>query len=271
MNKIEVIKNSIVISACYKKVEETASWIAQCESELLWGAIGTYTIQITDATVELENIRAQKELVSKNTLKNCFQNNSEIQFSFAEPQNTVTASLTSSGASAGTYNNVTIDSKGRVTSGFNSDVINRFSYVTTINQVNSAATYANVSQLVTANLPAGLYRMVFFALMQTGSTTSGTGVRVAPSTASITTIGIKWFISQAVNTTSANFQYEQKATADNLTSASAAAANTNFTVSGEGVFRISVAGSVAIQIRPENAGTACTIRPDAIFLLEKIL
>jgi hypothetical protein len=48
-------------------------------------------------------------------------------------------------------------------------------------------------------------------------------------------------------------------------------ANSNFSVTGEGVIRITTAGTVAIQIRPETNGTAATIRPDSIFLLEKIL
>jgi hypothetical protein len=268
MNKIEVTVEGTIISACYKKVEETDAWIAQCESEELWGRVGTYTIKITDATAELEIIRSQKELVSKNTFKNSFQNNSEITFNFVEPQNTVTASLTSSGVQEGTYNNVTVDSKGRVTLGFNSDVINRISYVTTINQVNSSSTYATVSGLTSVSLPAGLYKIIFIGAMQSGATQSGVGVRVSPVTATISNIYIKWFISLTATT---NSQYEQMATTTNLTSASVATANSNFSVTGEGIIRITGQGTVAIQIRPETNGTAATIRPDSIFLLEKIL
>lgn len=262
------LESRSIISSCYKSEEEADSWITQCEREGLWGSKESYDIKITDATNELEEIRLSKELVTRNTFKNCFQGNSEITFNFTEPEDVVTASLINSGVTEGTYNNVTVDSKGRVISGVNSDVITRFSYVTSANQVNSSSTYATVTALTSISLPVGLYKIIFIGAMQSGATQNGVGVRVSPVTATISNIYVKWFISLTATT---NAQNEQMTTTTNLTSASVATANSNFSVTGEGVIRITSAGTVAIQIRPETNGTAATIRPDSIFLLEKIL
>jgi regulator of RNase E activity RraA len=66
------------------------------------------------------------------------------------------------------------------------------------------------------------------------------------------------------------FEYSQLTTADNVVSAGVVTANANFPVFGNGVFRITAAGTVAIQIRTEVAASGVSIRPDSTLLLKKI-
>jgi hypothetical protein len=106
--------------------------------------------------------------------------------------------------------------------------------------------------------------------MQSGSTTNGVGVRITNTTATISTIHGTWLISQATNSTSQNFQYQQLATNTNVTSASVQTANSNFSVIGEGVFRVTSTGSVAIQIRSELNGTSASLLADS-YLEVKLL
>ena len=46
-----------------------------------------------------------------------------------------------------------------------------------------------------------------------------------------------------------------------------ATGNANFSVNGMGIFRVSVAGAVAIQTRTETAGQTATLQPNAAFVL----
>lgn len=268
MNKIEIIKDSITISACYKKVEETDSWIAQCEAEELWGKVGSYEIKITDATVELENIRNEKELLSKNSFKNSFQNNSDIIFEYNPTNDKIAASLTETGILSGVYNLLTLDSKGRVVAANLTDTIIRFSAKTNSTIVNSSNTYTSINQLTISNLPSGLYKISFFGVMQSGSSTSGLGVRLFNPTAIVSFLHVKWFIAQGASSTSNNFQYEQLNNSTNITSASTAIANANYSIYGHGVVNITTSGSISIQTRPENNNTAASLLANSYLVLE---
>ena len=62
MKRIDVISNSgSLISAAYKSDAEYQGWINYCESNLLWGAVGSYSVQVTDATAELNQKRINLE------------------------------------------------------------------------------------------------------------------------------------------------------------------------------------------------------------------
>jgi hypothetical protein len=180
------------------------------------------------------------------------------------------ATLANSGVVAGTYSLVTVDAKGRVTEGSNSGSITRYSYFSTAAVASTSVTYASVAELTTVSLPVGLYAFRFHGNMQSAATNNGVGVRVAPVTATMTTVSTKWNIPQGANGTAHDFEYDQTANNTNIASASAVAANTNFSVNGFGVFRITVAGTVAIQIRTETAGTAATLQLDSAFILELV-
>lgn len=119
-------------------------------------------------------------------------------------------------------------------------------------------------------MPAGLYRVSFRGRCQSGSTTNGTGVRVSNGTATVTTVNIAWAISQGANGVSQKFQFDQIATNTNITTASAAAANTDFAILGDGVIRITTPGTLIVQLRSELNGTASSLLADSCFVLELV-
>jgi pectin methylesterase-like acyl-CoA thioesterase len=178
------------------------------------------------------------------------------------------ATLANSGVVAGTYSLVTVDSKGRVTFGSNTGSITRYSYFTTSPNVNSNATYTTVAELTTASLPTGLYRVSFRGRAQSASTTNGTGVRISNGTAVVSTVAVSWAIAQGANGVSQKYQYDQTAANTNVTSTSANAANTDFAITGDGVIRITSAGTLVIQLRSELNGTASTLLADSSLVLE---
>lgn len=180
------------------------------------------------------------------------------------------ATLADSGVTAGTYSLVTVDAKGRVTSGSNSGSITRYSYFNNVAVASSSITYASVAGLITDSLPVGLYFFKFAGNMQSAATGTGVGVRIAPVSATLTTVSGKWNFGQGANGVSHDFEYDQTANNTNLTSASVQAASTNFCVNGFGVFRVTVAGTVAIQIRTESGGTAVALQPDSAFIMELV-
>lgn len=137
-------------------------------------------------------------------------------------------------------------------------------------QSTSSSTYANVTELVTASMPTGLYRVSFIGIGQSTSTLIGMGVRLGTGTAAVSTVTINWKISQAANGTDKNFEYSQLASNTNVTSTGVITANTNFPISGNGIIRVTTAGTLVIQIRNEDNITAVSIRPDCYLCLTRI-
>jgi hypothetical protein len=286
---ITLISPSKTLSA-YKSDSEYQSWIDTCIAQGVWGAVGNYSIQILDATAELEAKRAASDLkersnhsgtqtsatisdfveAAQDAVGLALANTADVTLSYSDASNQVTADLTSTGVNPGTYSSVTVDSKGRVTSASNSGAVTRFSYVSSATDSTTQASYITVAALTSASLPVGLYRFQFNGNMQSASTTSGVGVRVAPVSATMTTVSAKWNISQGTNGVSHDFEYDQIANNTNITSASVATANTTFSVNGFGLFRLTAAGTVAIQIRAETAGQAASLLADAAFTMELV-
>ena len=81
---------------------------------------------------------------------------------------------------------------------------------------------------------------------------------------------MKWDIAQGANGTAHDFSYDQLNGNTNVTSASVAAANTDFVVGGTGVFVVSVAGTVALQTRTETAGQTATLQSNAVLIIEGV-
>jgi len=183
-----------------------------------------------------------------------------------------TATLSNSGVTPGTYTSVTVDSKGRVTSG----TVTRYVYATTATAANSNATYTTVNELTTASLPAGLYRFEMFGRMQSGATTNGSGLRLVNSTAVISSVVGKWFVTHSANTSgnntlqNVNYQWDQLDATTNVVSGAAPAINTPFNVSGWGLVRITTAGTLSIQIRSEVNGAASSLLTDSVLVLETV-
>lgn len=323
---ITLVSPSKVLSA-YKSDSEYQAWIDSCIAQGVWGSVGNYSIEVLDATAELEAKRQALESTPKSTFDshannqsnphsvtkaqiglenvdnisaadlrdrsthtgsqlastisdfneaaqdavgNALLDSADINFNYPDVDNQITAELTTTGVTAGTYSLVTVDNKGRITAGSNTGSITRYSYVTTSTTSNSNATYTTVTQLTTDSLPAGLYRVSFRGRAQSGSTTNGTGIRVSNGTATVTTVNIAWAIAQGANGVSQKFQFDQIATNTNITSASANVANTDFAIAGDGVLRITTPGTLVIQLRSELNGTASSLLADSALTLELV-
>lgn len=143
-------------------------------------------------------------------------------------------------------------------------------YILSAQATNSTTTYTTIAGLTTVSLPVGLYSFKFDGLYQSAATTTGVGVRISNVTATVTTCFGKWLLGQAADGVNKNFQIDQTSTTTNVVSASSNAANTNACVYGGGIFRVTVAGTVAIQLRSEIAASQVLIQPDAVFVIEAI-
>jgi hypothetical protein len=286
---VTLISPSQVLSA-YKNDSEYQSWIDSCIAQGVWGASGNYSIEVVDATSELESKRAANDLRNRSshigtqtssTISDFVEaaqdaagltvaNTADVTLSYSDVSNQITANLTNTGVIPGTYSSVTVDANGRVSAASNTGPVTRFSYFSTATDSTTQASYITVAALTSASLPVGLYRFQFNGNMQSASTTSGVGVRVAPVSATMTTVSAKWNISQGANGVSHDFEYDQIANNTNVTSASVAAANNTFSVNGFGLFRLTTAGTVAIQIRAETANQAASLLADAAFTMELV-
>jgi len=205
---------------------------------------------------------------AQDAVGNALLDSANINFTYPDVSNQITADLTDTGVVAGTYSLVTVDAKGRIIEGSNVGNATIYKYFNTATVSNTNATYTTVAGLTTQSLPVGLYKFSFVGRMQSAAAASGVGVRVSPVGATVTTCYGDWHLKQAANGVNAVFHYEQLATNTNVTSASVPALNTSFVVSGSGVFRVTVAGTVAIQIRGETNGTAATLQVDSSFIVE---
>lgn len=136
------------------------------------------------------------------------------------------------------------------------------------NQGTTSTTYGNVTELVTPTLPAGRYVIEFAGAFQSTATTTGVGIRLNGST--ISTINAKWNISQAADGTDSDFQYSQLANTTNIVSTGVLTANTDFPVTGFGVFSLSAPGTVAAQLRTEVAGSTVSIRINSALIIRRI-
>jgi hypothetical protein len=135
----------------------------------------------------------------------------------------------------------------------------------------TSTTYASVTELTTGVLPVGHYAFRVYGLHQSTAGATGIGVRVGAGTATLGVTHAKWFFDQGINGTGKNFQYGQVTATDNITSASVQVANVNQTFTGWGYFNVTAQGTVAIQLRSETAGTAVSLRPGTVFIVERVV
>jgi hypothetical protein len=142
--------------------------------------------------------------------------------------------------------------------------------LTTAIQTSTSNVYGNITAFTTGSLETGLYELTLKGIMQSTATANGVGLRLVNGTAAFSTLSVGWSFPQGVNGTDKKFDYSQNSAADNTTSASVLTANTNFPVLGMGVFRISTAGTISVQLRSENNGVGSSIRPDSMLIIRKV-
>jgi hypothetical protein len=141
---------------------------------------------------------------------------------------------------------------------------------TTAIQSSTSTTYANITELVTASLEPGLYAIRLRGVMQSTALTTGVGLRLVGSTATVSELVINWKFGQAGNGTDKNYEYAQILASDNVVSSGVLTANANFPAIGDGVFRITVGGNIAIQLRSETNGVSMSIRPNSTLIIRKV-
>ncbi len=142
--------------------------------------------------------------------------------------------------------------------------------LTTAIQTTTSSTYANITEFTTGSLETGLYELTLKGIMQSTATTNGVGLRLVNGTAAFSTLSIDWSLSQGVNGTDKKYDYSQLNAAANIASASVITANTDFPVLGMGVFRISTAGTISVQLRSETNGVGSSIRPNSMLIIRKV-
>lgn len=140
----------------------------------------------------------------------------------------------------------------------------------TATQTNTTVTPAAITELTTTSLAPGSYAYRGVIIFQTVATTTGIGFRVNPGTATLTSVYGKFLISQAASGTVQSFQYSQLNASTNVVSASVIAANTDTIATFEGMFTVSVAGTVSMQFRSEVAASGVSVRVGSFMIVEAI-
>jgi hypothetical protein len=151
------------------------------------------------------------------------------------------------------------------------EFLNRFILVSNEFESNdwNTATYSNVTELTTESIPIGTYIFNCYAICQSTATAVGMGLRMGSGTAVLGATFGKWNITQSANGIGSNFEYDQLSTATNVSSTAASAANTDFLITGTGVVTVTTAGTVAVQIRAENANNV-SIRIGSNLFLKRV-
>lgn len=145
-----------------------------------------------------------------------------------------------------------------------------YSYINTVIQSSTSATYAAITQLTSVSLPVGFYKIEAYIICQSTAAGTGLGLRIGQGTAVIATpTGIHWNISLAGNGTNKYFQYDQTTPTDNISATTAPAANTNFVGVGVGVISVTTAGTISVQLRSETT-TSVSVRPNSILFIKAL-
>lgn len=145
-----------------------------------------------------------------------------------------------------------------------------FFYRQTVIQTVTSSTPTGITELTSVSLPIGNYAFQVFGIFQSTATNTGIGARIGQGSSVMGSAFGKWAISQAANGTNKNYEYDQLSPTENQTSASVVSANTDAILVGSGIFNVSTQGTVQLQIRSENNGTAVSLRPGSYLKIERL-
>lgn len=147
-----------------------------------------------------------------------------------------------------------------------------YDYRTTTTQASTSTTYANITQLQSVSLPVGNYKFKAVIKFQTAATTTGIGLRFSNNSATVSDILAMWTIPIGVDLAANNTLFAtQRTVTDNILGTSVGAASTNYAAFVEGIFTISVAGTVGLQFRTEVSGSSATIGSNSYLSIEGIV
>lgn len=146
-----------------------------------------------------------------------------------------------------------------------------YRYGVTASQSSTAIAFANLIQLTSAVLPIGRYAFQTYIKIRSADAKNGYGLRFQNGTAVVSDIFAQWRLPEAADFSAAhNIIYSQRALTDNNIAGNIGAAITDYTAIGEGGFTLTAAGTVAIQLRSETAGTAVTVGIGSSFIIEAL-
>lgn len=201
-----------------------------------------------------------------------FSEDGDVIFQYPDENGKINPTLSSTGILPGTYNTLTVDSKGRVISGIYNESNNPFTQSLATTQINTTTltSFIDINGLVSSTLLPGLYKFTFIGLANSTSTTTGVGVKLVAKTASISTIYAKYSITQSVPGTLQSYEYDQISQNTNITSTSVSSTSLGFVIKGEGIVRVVSNGTLAMQFRSEINDSVVSISEDCVLLLEKV-
>jgi len=142
---------------------------------------------------------------------------------------------------------------------------------TTVAQSSTVVAFANITQLTTLSLPVGSYKFTALIKIRSATTSNGYGLRFQNGSATVSNVIAQWRLpANADFSTNQNIIYSQRALTDNNVAGTIGAANTDYCAVGEGTFTVTAAGTVAIQLRSEAAGTAVTVGIGSCLVVENL-
>jgi hypothetical protein len=151
------------------------------------------------------------------------------------------------------------------------NVINPLSYRMTATQATTSTTYGTLTELTSGSLPTGNYRFTATIRAQSAALATGMGFRIGSGSATLSNVFANWRIPTGTNFgTSSGTGYSQLTATDNAVSGGVPAANTDLVAIGMGFFTVDAQGTVAIQFRSENGGTAITAGIGSNFIIDRL-
>jgi len=138
-------------------------------------------------------------------------------------------------------------------------------------QASTLNTYSNITQLVSDPLPVGNYAFRSIIRAKSAAANNGYGFRIVNGSATLESIFADWKIPVNSDLASAFYTgYTQRAVTDNLVTGGVGAANTDYLITGLGFFSVTLEGTIAIQVRSENNGTAITVGIGSNLIIERL-
>lgn len=144
-------------------------------------------------------------------------------------------------------------------------------FKTTIAQSSTSVTYANLTELTTGVLQPGVYAFSAFIKIRSAAAANGYGLRLSNGTATVSDVIAEWALpANADFSTIQNIFYSQRLITDNNVAGTIGLALTDYLATGFGTFTVTLAGTVAIQLRSEANLMAVTAGTASCLVVEQI-